>query len=122
MIQAARVEGRGWLEEANTWCGAGQVGDVFVLNCLGEGEFTPLMKHFLQRFPAGADRFQGVSWVPAEGGAPILTDAIAYMECVVRSRLETSDHFVTYAEVLSGSVSRPDAKTAIHRRKVADYY
>jgi flavin reductase (DIM6/NTAB) family NADH-FMN oxidoreductase RutF len=98
------------------------VGDKFVINCLGEGEFSPLMKHFLQRFPPGADRFQGVDWVPSETGAPILTGAIAYMECVVRSRLETPDHFITYAEVLNGSVSKPDSKTAVHRRKVADYY
>eukprot|EP00884_Botryococcus_braunii_P015500 jgi/Botrbrau1/2633/Bobra.145_1s0051.1 len=99
-----------------------QVGDKFVINCLGEGEFSPLMKHFLQRFPPGADRFEGVDWVPAESGSPILTDAIAYMECVVRSRLETADHFITYAEVLNGSVSNPDAKTAVHRRKMANYY
>lgn len=35
-----------------------QVGDSFVLNCLGEGEAEPLMKHFLKRFAAGADRFE----------------------------------------------------------------
>jgi hypothetical protein len=29
-----------------------------VLNCLGQGTFEPLMKHFLKRFAAGADRFQ----------------------------------------------------------------
>lgn len=93
-----------------------------MLNCLGEGEYAPLMKHFLQRFPPGADRFAGVEWVPAENGAPVLTGAIAYMECVVRSRLETNDHFITYAEVTKGSVSNPDRKTAVHRRKVANYY
>jgi flavin reductase (DIM6/NTAB) family NADH-FMN oxidoreductase RutF len=35
-----------------------QVGDKFVLNCLGESNAEPLMKHFLKRFEAGADRFQ----------------------------------------------------------------
>lgn len=59
----------------------GQVGDSFALNCLGEGEYSALMKHFLQRFPAGADRFEGVDWFPAPSGSPVLRDAIAYMEC-----------------------------------------
>lgn len=35
-----------------------QVNDKFVLNCLGEKGFEPIMKHFLKRFAAGADRFQ----------------------------------------------------------------
>ena len=35
-----------------------QVGDNFVLNCLGEGNFEGPMKHFLKRFSAGADRFE----------------------------------------------------------------
>ena len=45
------------------------MGDTFVLNCLGEGEYSALMKHFLKRFPAGADRFQGVDWFTAANGA-----------------------------------------------------
>ena len=99
-----------------------QAGDTFVLNCLGEGESGPIMKHFLQRFPAGADRFEGIEWFPAKNGSPVVSKAIAYMECKVVSRLETGDHWVTYAEVLNGNVSAPDKLTAIHRRKVANYY
>lgn len=61
-----------------------QVGDTFVLNCLGEGDYSPIMKHFLKRFPAGADRFEGVGWFPAANGSPVLEDSIAYLECKVR--------------------------------------
>jgi len=100
-----------------------QVGDRFVLNCLGEGEYSGIMKHFLQRFPAGADRFEGVEWFPsAENGSPVLKDAIAHMACKVVSRMETADHWVTYAEVTGGQVAAADKKTAVHRRKVANYY
>lgn len=99
-----------------------QVGDYFGLNCLGEEEYSRLMKHFLQRFPAGADRFEGVDWFPAPHGSPVLKDAIAHVECRVVSRLETSDHWVTYAEVLDGQVAAPEKRTAVHRRKVANYY
>lgn len=65
-----------------------QVGDIFVLNCLGEGEYQATLKHFLQRFPAGADRFEGINWFPApECGTPVLGNAIAYMSCKVRALL-----------------------------------
>ncbi|GLC40020.1 hypothetical protein PLESTB_001519900 [Pleodorina starrii] len=100
-----------------------QVGDSFVLNCLGEDTFSPLLKHFLQRFAPGADRFEGVNWFPApDTGCPVLADGIAYMECRVVSRLETPDHWVTYCEVTGGNVTNPAARTAVHRRKVATYY
>jgi len=62
---------------------ASQVGDSFVLNCLGDGEYNAVLKHFLQRFPPGADRFEGIGWRSADNGCPVLDDAIAYMECKV---------------------------------------
>ena len=54
-----------------------------MLNCLGDGEYNAPMKHFLQRFPPGADRFEGIGWESAANGCPVLTDAIAHMECKV---------------------------------------
>jgi flavin reductase (DIM6/NTAB) family NADH-FMN oxidoreductase RutF len=51
-----------------------------------------------------------------------LRGAIAYVECAVRSRLETPDHWVTYAEVTGGGVINADDVTAVHRRKVGNYY
>ena len=103
-----------------------QVGDRFVLNCLSEGKEQRLMRHFLQRFPPGADRFAGVEWQPSPSGSgvPVLSggDVAAFVECEVVSRLETPDHFVTYAQAVEGGVADPDARTAVHRRKVANYY
>ncbi len=40
----------------------------------------------------------------------------------VVSRLETPDHWVTYAHVTSGEVINSDVRTAVHRRKVGNYY
>ena len=99
-----------------------QVGDRFILNVLEEGNYQALMKHFLKRFPPGADRFAGVKTQAAENGSPILTDALAYMECTVKSRMELSDHWMVYAIVDNGRVSKPDALTAVHHRKVGNYY
>jgi flavin reductase (DIM6/NTAB) family NADH-FMN oxidoreductase RutF len=99
-----------------------QVGDRFVLNVLEEGNYQNLMRHFLKRFSPGADRFAGVKTQPAENGSPILTEALAYMECEVASRMECSDHWIVYSTVQSGRVSKPDALTAVHHRKIGNYY
>ncbi|MEN9518547.1 MAG: hypothetical protein RLZZ381_1135 [Cyanobacteriota bacterium] len=99
-----------------------QVGDRFVLNILEEGKYQGLMKHFLKRFKPGADRFAGVNTQTATNGSPILTDALAYLECEVSSRMECSDHWIVYSKVDLGRVSNPDGLTAVHHRKVGNHY
>ncbi|MBP5972812.1 flavin reductase [Brasilonema sp. CT11] len=99
-----------------------QVGDKFVLNVLEEGKYQKLMKHFLKRFAPGADRFEGVKTQSAENGAPILGDALAYMECEVMSRMDGGDHWLVYSTVYAGRVSKPEALTAAHHRKVGNHY
>jgi flavorubredoxin/flavin reductase (DIM6/NTAB) family NADH-FMN oxidoreductase RutF len=99
-----------------------QVGDRFVLNVLEEAKYQGLMKHFLKRFKPGADRFAGVPTQTAENGSPILTEALAYLECEVLSRMECSDHWIVYSQVTLGRVSNPDGLTAVHHRKVGNHY
>jgi flavorubredoxin/flavin reductase (DIM6/NTAB) family NADH-FMN oxidoreductase RutF len=98
------------------------VGDRFVLNVLEAGNYQPLMKHFLKRFPPGADRFEGVKTYEATNGSPILADALAYLECKVKSRMECGDHWTIYCTVDVGRVSKPDVLTAVHHRKVGNHY
>ena len=99
-----------------------QVGDRFVLNILEEGKYQDLMRHFLKRFKPGADRFAGVNTQTAANGSPILTDALAYLECEVVSRMECSDHWIVYSKVDIGRVSNPEGLTAVHHRKVGNHY
>ena len=99
-----------------------QVGDRFVLNVLEEGKQLPLMKHFLKRFPPGANRFEGINIQTANNGSPLLIDALAYLECKVTSRMECSDHWLVYSQVEEGRVSNSSGETAVHHRKVASYY
>jgi flavin reductase (DIM6/NTAB) family NADH-FMN oxidoreductase RutF len=98
------------------------VGDRFVLNVLEEGNYQTLMKHFLKRFPPGGDRFAGIKVYPASNGCPILADALAYLECEVVSRMDTSDHWVVYSTIDTGRVSNADSLTAVHHRKVGNHY
>ncbi|MDJ1182666.1 diflavin flavoprotein [Roseofilum casamattae] len=99
-----------------------QVGDTFVLNVLSEDNYQGMMRHFLKRFPPGADRFEGVNVQTATNGSPILTDALAYLECKVTSRMELSDHWLVYSTIDVGRVSNVDALTAVHHRKVGNHY
>jgi flavorubredoxin/flavin reductase (DIM6/NTAB) family NADH-FMN oxidoreductase RutF len=99
-----------------------QIGDRFVINVLEEGNYQDLKKHFLKRLLPGADRFAGVKTQTAKNGSPILTDALAYMECQVVSNIECSDHWILYCIVEDGKVSKPDALTAVRHRKVGNYY
>ncbi|MGA1622491.1 MAG: diflavin flavoprotein [Synechocystis sp.] len=93
----------------------------FVLNILSEGQHLGLMKHFLKPFPPGGDRFEGVETDAAENGAPILKDALAYLECRVKDRMECGDHWVVYAVTDRGSVLK-EGVTAVHHRKSGDHY
>ncbi|MDJ0733778.1 MAG: diflavin flavoprotein [Nostocaceae cyanobacterium] len=99
-----------------------QVGDRFVLNVLEEGNYKELKKHFLKRLLPGTDRFAGIKTQTAKNGAPILSDALAYMECEVTSTMECSDHWIMYCSVQDGRVSKPDGITAVRHRKVGNYY
>ena len=99
-----------------------QIGDRFVLNVLEEDNYQPLIRHFLKRFPPGADRFEGIDTVPASNGSPIIADSLAYAECEVQNRLECSDHWIVYSNVSAGRVAKLDALTAVHHRKVGNHY
>ncbi|MGB5135313.1 MAG: diflavin flavoprotein [Prochlorococcaceae cyanobacterium] len=100
-----------------------QVGDRFVLNILREDKHQQLLRHFLRRFPPGADRFAGVSTLEgvADGG-PVLGDALAFLSCRVAQRMEGPDHWIIYAVVEQGNVADTQAHTAVHHRKVGNHY
>lgn len=97
-------------------------GNQFVLNVLKEGNHIGLMKHFLKPFAPGQNRFTEVAAEPAENGCPILSDALAYLECTVQSRMETGDHWLVYATVNNGKVLNADGVTAVHHRKSGNHY
>jgi flavorubredoxin/flavin reductase (DIM6/NTAB) family NADH-FMN oxidoreductase RutF len=98
------------------------VGDRFILNVLEEGNYQKLMRHFLKRLPPGGDRFAEIKTYSNNDGAPILADALAFMECEVTSRMECSDHWLVYSTVTTGRVAKSESLTAVHHRKVGNHY
>jgi len=101
-----------------------RIGDSFTLNILEDGKpvTLKLMKHFLQKFAPGADRLDGVDCFEGNNGAAVLRGACAYLECKIIARMDASDHWVGYAEVVGGDVAVADAIAATHHRKIGTYY
>jgi 3-hydroxy-9,10-secoandrosta-1,3,5(10)-triene-9,17-dione monooxygenase reductase component len=49
--------------------------------------------------PAGADRFAGLDWEPGPDGAPLLTDALASLECEIVAEHPAGDHWIVVGRV-----------------------
>lgn len=47
----------------------------------------------------GADRFAGLDWEPGHGGAPLLRDALAWIECDLTDVTAVGDHFLAVGAV-----------------------
>ncbi len=49
--------------------------------------------------PAGADRFAGLNWKLGPSGTPMLTDALASLECRIVAEYPTGDHWIVVGRV-----------------------
>lgn len=97
-------------------------GSKFVLNILPEGKHIGLMKHFLKPFAPAEDRFVDVATEEAQNGCPLLTDALAYLECRIANRIECGDHWLVYAVAERGKLLQSEGMTAVHHRKSGSHY
>ena len=67
----------------------------FAVNVLGRDS-----EAFVARAaPPGSDRFAGVTWTPGRGGAPLLTDALASLECEIVGEHPGGDHWIVVGHV-----------------------
>jgi flavin reductase (DIM6/NTAB) family NADH-FMN oxidoreductase RutF len=80
------------------------------------------MKQFLQPFAPGANRFAGLDLERSPAGQPVLREALAWLECSVKQRMECGDHWLIYAEVNAGAVLDAEATTAVHQRRSGANY
>jgi 3-hydroxy-9,10-secoandrosta-1,3,5(10)-triene-9,17-dione monooxygenase reductase component len=49
--------------------------------------------------PPGADRFAGLDWELGRGGVPLLTDALASLECQIVAEHPAGDHWIVVGRV-----------------------
>ena len=61
------------------------------------------------------DKFDGLALRTARSGAPLLADALAWIECRVEARLDTGDRTLYLAEVIDGGLNR-DARPLTMQR------
>jgi 3-hydroxy-9,10-secoandrosta-1,3,5(10)-triene-9,17-dione monooxygenase reductase component len=67
----------------------------FGVNVLGEHH----EQFAVRATPAGAKRFDGLDWSPGPGGTPLLTDALASLECETVAEHAAGDHLIVIGRV-----------------------
>jgi flavin reductase (DIM6/NTAB) family NADH-FMN oxidoreductase RutF len=83
---------------------------VFAVNILREGQ-EDLSNHFSR---PQEDRFNLGEWTTAVTGAPVLVDALAWLDCTVYSRHTAGTHTIYIGEVQASRVNYPDSKPLVY--------
>jgi len=81
----------------------------FVVNVLRAGQLD-LARHFGTHSARDTSKLDGVRWRAGQFGAPVLSDAAAFLECRVATMAPAGDHVVVIAEVVDGAVLDEDAR------------
>ncbi len=89
---------------------------AFTLNILQEGK--QVRKHFQRLISVGEDRFKDVELLDPDADAVILKEALAYLNCRVRGRIDCVDHWVIYGVVEEGQVLQKQGRTAVLHRQL----
>jgi len=91
----------------------------FVLNILDEDQ-TDMVAHFGRGFDIGQPAFTDLE-VDRSASAPILKEALAYIECRTKSRQPAGDHDLFVCQVIGGKMLN-DGKPMVHVRKSGLHY
>lgn len=85
----------------------------FTVNVLGQDQLD-LARHFGTQSGRDVAKLAQIRWKPSSSGAPILLDAIAYLECRTTEAIATGDHELVVAEVVGGAIFAPDARPLLY--------
>ena len=81
---------------------------VFCVNVLAEEQKSTCAR-FGSREP---DKFAGIPWTPSALGSPIITGALAHIDCTVETVHDGGDHYVVFGRVSSLSEVKAGASEA----------
>jgi flavin reductase (DIM6/NTAB) family NADH-FMN oxidoreductase RutF len=95
-------------------------GAAFTLNILDSSQ-TDMIVHFGRGFALNEPAFVGLDIERPDGGAPVLTEALAYLECRVVGRCQGGDHDLFLGQVGGGRVLG-DGQPMVHIRKSGLHY
>jgi flavin reductase (DIM6/NTAB) family NADH-FMN oxidoreductase RutF len=100
-----------WLTEDNV---------LLVVNVLPEGA-KRYVAHFGKGVEAGEPAFDGIPVDRAVAAAPVLTEALSYLECRVAGWADATDHVLFILEVVGGAVQH-EGRPATHVRRSGMHY
>ncbi len=80
-----------------------------------------LVAHFAKGFALDEPAFEGIAHEPAVTGVPVLPEALAYLDCVLRQEVTAGDHILFLGEVVAGSVTSEGEPMIRIRKNGFDY-
>ncbi len=96
-------------------------GKVFALCVLAEDD-NDLQRHFSRGYELDQDAFAGVSLETRSTGAPVVADAMAFLDCRLARTAEAGDHTLYLGEVVEGGLLGPPRRPMVHVRKTGFSY
>ncbi len=87
--------------------------DIFALNILREDQ-KDLLPIFKSRVKTKADKFKEIPYLIKDTGAPIIKDALAFLECKVVQSLDPGDHTIFLGEVVRAEILQGGPPLTIH--------
>jgi flavin reductase (DIM6/NTAB) family NADH-FMN oxidoreductase RutF len=96
------------------------VGSRFTVNILDDGQ-TDMIVHFGRGFALDEPAFDGLDVDRPNGEAPILCEAIAYLQCIITGTIPTGDHDIFVGRVVAGKVLN-EGHPMVHIRRSGFHY
>jgi flavin reductase (DIM6/NTAB) family NADH-FMN oxidoreductase RutF len=96
------------------------LGAPFTLNILDDTQ-TDMIAHFGKGFTLSEPAFVGLEVERRPDGGPVLTEALAYLDCRVVGRFPAGDHELFVAEAVRGKVLG-EGQPMVHVRKSGFHY
>lgn len=88
-----------------------QEGTVFAVNILAQDQ-VELSNRFA--WLKDEDRFAEGKWERAATGAPVLADALAWLDCTIHSRSPAGTHTIYVGEVQASALPRPEEPPLVY--------
>jgi flavin reductase (DIM6/NTAB) family NADH-FMN oxidoreductase RutF len=91
-----------------------RAGRAFTVNVLKRGQLE-VASHFGTVSGRELDKLSGLRWRRGLSGAPILEDALAYIECELASMVAAGDHELALGRVVDGALLGGDEQPLLYR-------
>jgi flavin reductase (DIM6/NTAB) family NADH-FMN oxidoreductase RutF len=90
-------------------------GTPFTVNLLADDQ-KRLVAHFGRGFEEGESAFDGLEFIRSPSGAAVLEGTIGYLDCEPAGHIDSADHRIFLARVVSGRLSDGE-RPMVHIRK-----